>query len=105
VFAGRDRLWSVLDELREQHGELLIVEGGATGADSLAREWAVATKSHVEQFKADWTRYGRSAGPIRNQRMLTDGAPDLVVACEGGKGTADMVRRARAAGIRIVEVP
>jgi hypothetical protein len=48
---------------------------------------------------ADWEKLGRSAGPIRNQAMLDEGRPDLVVAFPGHHGTADMVRRARAAGV------
>ena len=44
---------------------------------------------------------GRSAGPIRNQAMLDEGRPDLVVAFPGHHGTADIVRRARAAGIKV----
>jgi UDP-N-acetylmuramoylalanine-D-glutamate ligase len=36
--------------------------------------------------------------------MLAEGKPDLVVAAPGGRGTADMVRRARDAGIEVVEV-
>jgi hypothetical protein len=56
---------------------------------------------HVE-MKPDWKRHGPAAGPMRNQRML-DWGPDLVVAFAGGKGTADMVRRARAAGVDVIE--
>jgi predicted polyphosphate/ATP-dependent NAD kinase len=37
---------------------------------------------------------GKAAGIIRNQRMLDEGKPDLVIAFQGGDGTADMVRRA-----------
>jgi hypothetical protein len=43
------------------------------------------------------------AGPIRKQQMLDEGKPDLVVAFPGGRGTAHMVRIARAAGIEVIE--
>lgn len=46
----------------------------------------------------------RSAGPKRNQRMLDKGKPDLVLAFPGGDGTADMVRKAKSAGVPIIEV-
>jgi len=52
---------------------------------------------------ANWAELGRKAGPIRNQQMLDEGKPNLVVAFPGGRGTADIVRRARAAGIEVVE--
>jgi hypothetical protein len=50
---------------------------------------------------ADWNTHGRAAGPIRNQRMLDEVKPELVVAFPGGRGTADMVRRAREAGVNV----
>lgn len=80
-----------------------IIHGGARGADDLARVWAIRSGIPDRQFSANWTR-GRMAGPIRNQRMLDEGKPDLVVAFPGGRGTADMVRRARAAGIAVQEI-
>jgi hypothetical protein len=52
---------------------------------------------------ADWS-IGRKAGPIRNQRMLDEHAPDLVVAFPGGRGTADMVRRARKSGVEVAKI-
>src|SRR5690606_30354012 len=59
---------------------------------------------HVVAYPADWRRHGRAAGPIRNQEMADAGA-DLCIAFPGGRGTADMVRRARAAGIPVRSVP
>lgn len=72
-----------------------IIQGGARGADQLAAEWARNHQVPVETFNADWKTYGKGAGMIRNQRMLDDAAPDYVVALPGGRGTADMVARAR----------
>ena len=52
-------------------------------------------------FPADWKTYGRAAGPLRNARMIAEGKPDLVLAFPGGRGTADMTRKARAAGVEV----
>ncbi|HEX9994421.1 MAG TPA: DUF2493 domain-containing protein [Acidimicrobiales bacterium] len=85
----------------------VVIEGGARGADALAARWAFH-RSGVdhERYPADWDRYGKRAGPIRNQRMLTEGEPDVVLAfhddLEASKGTAHMVRIARAAGVPVV---
>jgi len=84
--------------------DTVIIHGGAAGADDLADQWAVVNWVSVEEFKADWKLHGRAAGPIRNQRMLDEGKPDLVVAFPGGRGTADMVRRAKAAGVEVREI-
>lgn len=83
----------------------VLINGGAPGADRLARMWAGYRCIPTFTFPADWERKGRSAGPLRNQAMIDIGKPDLVIAFAGGSGTADMVRRARKAGIEVREVP
>lgn len=82
--------------------QLTIIHGACrTGADCWADEWAVVNWAQLIEFPAEWRIHGKAAGPIRNQRMLDEGKPDLVIAFPGGRGTADMVRRAKAAGIRV----
>jgi hypothetical protein len=80
-----------------------VIEGDARGADRMAGEWARNHRVENIKFCADWEKLGRKAGPIRNQLMLDEGKPDLVVAFPGGRRTADMVRRARAAGVEVIE--
>lgn len=82
-----------------------IIHGGARGADSLADRFADENFIWCTEFKADWGKHGKAAGPIRNQQMLDEGKPDLVVAFPGGVGTADMVRRAKKAGVKTIEIP
>lgn len=81
----------------------LIIEGGATGADALARWWGMDNGVHICTVPAQWNFYGKQAGPIRNSVMLSL-KPDLVVAFPGGRGTADMVEQAKAVGIEVLEV-
>jgi hypothetical protein len=101
-YAERDTVAWALDAYRSDRLE--IIHGGASGADQLAHDWATANCVPVHVFKADWIRHGRAAGPIRNQEMIDRMRPDAVLAFPGGRGTADMLRRARAAGINVVEV-
>lgn len=82
----------------------MIIQGGAGGADALARGWAFSRRQELVNIPADWKTFGKAAGPIRNQAMLVKWSPDLVVAFTGGRGTADMVNRARAAGVPVIEV-
>ena len=83
-----------------------IISGCARGADSLAIKWVENAGPYdfikLKKYPADWAKFGKSAGPIRNQQMLDEGKPDLVVAFPGGNGTADMVRRAKKAGIEVM---
>lgn len=78
-----------------------IIHGCARGADSLASRWARENAVPEVCFKADWNKNGKAAGPIRNAEMLAKGKPDLVVAFPGGRGTADMVAKAIAAGVEV----
>jgi hypothetical protein len=85
-----------------------VIHGGAKGADTLAGLAAQLLKLDEHVFMADWDRHGKAAGPIRNQEMLDEGRPDLVLALypDTGitKGTKDMVDRARKAGVKCIEV-
>jgi hypothetical protein len=83
-----------------------VVEGGAGGADAMGREWAARMGIESVTVKADWERYGKAAGPFRNEDMLTKHRPKRVIALPGGRGTADMVQRAknRKGEIEVIEI-
>jgi len=106
VCGGRDygnitRVTQELDALART-ATLTIIEGGATGADEIAREWSRRYgRGYLYTMRADWEGHGKAAGPIRNQKMLDVYKPDLVLAFPGGRGTADMVARAKAAGVPV----
>lgn len=99
-FTDREWLYSVLDSLPSK--PMYVIHGGAAGADKMAGEWAKSRFIPALVFEADWKQHGRAAGPIRNQFMLDEGHPDLVIAFPGGRGTADMVRKAEAAGVPVM---
>lgn len=109
VCGGRDyddleTVLQVLDRLHEQTSFSCVIHGAARGADTLAGLWATQNDVPVEAYPAAWSRYGRAAGMIRNEQMLREGKPDLVVAFPGGTGTAAMVRIARRVGVRVEAV-
>ena len=83
--------------------ELVIVHGGARGADKLADLWAKSRKVPVVACPADWKTHGKAAGMIRNLEMLKKWKPQVVIAFPGGRGTAHMVSIARKAGVRVHE--
>jgi hypothetical protein len=84
--------------------DTVIVHGAARGADTIAGETARILGMPVEAYPADWNKHGRSAGPIRNRKML-DTKPDLVIAfhedIESSKGTKDCVNEALRRGIQV----
>jgi hypothetical protein len=103
-YNDRDRIWNTLCEIDASQKIDTVIHGGATGADNEGMIWAQTMDRLHAPFAAEWRRFGNRAGPIRNQRMLDEGKPDLVVAFPGGRGTTDMVRRAKAAGVPVREI-
>jgi len=80
----------------------LVISGTAKGADRLGEKWAKSNGVPVERYPAQWSRYGAAAGPIRNQKMLDKGKPDLVVVFKGGTGSAHMAKIARKSGVKVL---
>lgn len=73
------------------------------GADSMAQAEAHARGWWVWSCPANWSRYGSAAGPKRNQRMLDEAQPQVVLAfpLPGSVGTRDMMWRAEKANVPI----
>jgi YspA, cpYpsA-related SLOG family len=93
-------------ELSKLPEESIIVHGACRGADNIAGFVGKALGFEVRPYPAQWGRYGRGAGPVRNQQMLDeehlpDEPIDVVMAFHGdqglGVGTVDMVKRSRKA--------
>ena len=101
-YFNRRYLYVTLDGLETK--PTVIIHGDYSGADDFAKQWAKLRGVTEAPFPPDWKKHGRAAGPIRNQQMIDEGAPDLVVAFPGQVGTADMVRRAHSAGIKVLDL-
>jgi hypothetical protein len=109
VCGGRDysdaaRLFAMHNAIHHDRAASEVIHGAARGADSLGASWAKSRGIPARAYPADWTKHGKSAGYRRNELMLADGKPNLVVAFPGWKGTAHMVGLASAAGIPVRKV-
>lgn len=104
-WTNRQYLYRILDALHAHRKFSILIEGEAKGADRMARDWAIKNKVSVRKFPAMWMVYGKGAGVIRNQQMLDEGKPDIIIAfhndISASTGTRDMVRRARGKLIHI----
>lgn len=105
VCGGRDysdveTVYRVLDRVHRERGITLIIEGGQRGADALARQWAIDRGIPHETEHAEWKKYGKAAGPIRNGLMLSKHQPQGVIAFPGNVGTADMCKQAESVGLK-----
>lgn len=101
-----DRGWITPPEDGNYLQNVIIISGMAKGIDLAAIDWATVRYCQWKEFPADWDKYGKKAGPIRNQQMLDEGQPDLVVAFPDPKsiGTYDMIRRAQKAGVETIVI-
>lgn len=97
--------WDTSLSLRETHSRFTLINGGARGADALAKEWGERKSGViVDTYYADWKKHGKAAGPIRNVQMLKEGRPNAVVAFSGGSGTSHMISIAEKAGVPVLRV-
>ena len=103
-FADFNRLSADLDYLlsKKSPDEVEIVSGGAAGADALAELYARSRGLAFRVFPADWRRWGKLAGPIRNRQMADYGSAAVVYWDGRSRGSADMISSASAAGLRVV---
>lgn len=92
--------YKVLEETLSTFEEPIteIISGGATGADALAEEWAKKNDIPITIHKAEWSKYGRAAGPKRNKKIIE--ACDACVAFWDGKskGTKNSIELSKKAG-------
>lgn len=108
ITGGRDfsdaiAVGDALARLVFKHGDdLRVIHGAAPGVDTLAGGLCRTMGVSCREYPADWGKYGKGAGPVRNRRMARllwewqkQGHSVEVVVFPGGKGTADMVRVAR----------
>jgi hypothetical protein len=104
-WSDRKTMMKVIYSIFKQYGgTFTVIHGNARGADKMAGEIARELGLDVLVFPAEWDKYGKAAGPIRNQQMIDEGQPDRAVAFHNnlwrGKGTKDMVTRLKKHGIR-----
>jgi hypothetical protein len=103
ILVSGDRNWtnyqlltSTLNQFKNQIQ--VLIAGGAKGADTLAKEWAVEHNIPFQEYPADWKQFGKAAGPIRNRQMLVEGQPTLLVVFHNdltnSKGTKNMIHQA-----------
>ena len=104
-YHDQQHVWTTLSDLNAKRRIGLLIHGAATGADRLAQAWALNRLIPDREFDSNWPKHGGAAGAIRNQHMIEEGKPDLVVAFPGGPGTADLVQRAKLHGVEVMEVP
>ena len=104
-YNNKEFVYKKLDEILREYKHIVIVEGGATGVDALARQYAIDNYIPYKEFPASWSLFGRKAGVLRNQQMA-DYSDVLIAFYNGSRGTSNMIKEAKKRHliIHIVEI-
>jgi len=110
VLCCGSRTWTNLPKIISAFEDLLkegpierILQGGAVGADHWCALEAARRGIKVFEYPAEWEKYGRAAGYIRNEEMIKEN-PDVVLAfqVDNSKGTQHTIDLAREKGIKVI---
>ena len=102
----RSKLDGFISESNQKYPgkQVVIITGAAKGADQLGSFYARNHNIPLKEFPANWTTYGKAAGPIRNQQMLDYALheiPELIVFWDGeSRGTKNMMNIAKRHNVR-----
>lgn len=101
-FNDYDFFKSQMDRLIAYYENIRLVSGHARGADTFAEQYATEKGIQIQVFPAEWEKYGKAAGPIRNRAMLDYAMEEtpVVAAFWNGKsrGTGNMLKQSKAVG-------
>lgn len=109
VTGGRDYfnipiIWKALDQIHAEYNFTTLVGGKAKGVDTIAHKWALHNGVISLREPADWATYGKRAGPVRNELMITKYKPEMLIAFPGGQGTSNMTKLALEYGLLVKTV-
>jgi hypothetical protein len=90
--------------LQLEPSEVEIVSGCCGGADQLGEEYSILYGYPLKEFEADWKKYGKAAGPIRNKQMAEYATHLIAFWNWKSDGTRDMIKQATEAGLKIIVV-
>ena len=101
-FTDYKKLCQICDNILQDQTNIEIVSGAYyKGADKLGEQYAKERGCKIKQFPADWKRFGRAAGPKRNEQMAN--YADVLIAFWDGnsKGTKHMIELAKQARLKV----
>tara|TARA_R110001583_G_scaffold73456_1_gene204378 strand:+ start:210 stop:575 length:366 start_codon:yes stop_codon:yes gene_type:complete len=101
-FTNYQKLCEVCDQILQDQTNIEIVSGAYyKGADKLGEQYAKERGCNLKKFPADWERFGRAAGPKRNEQMAIY-ANALIAFWDGESlGTKNMIELAECRGLNV----
>ena len=80
-----------------------VISGGARGVDTLAEAWAKTNRIPITIFYADWEKYGKGAGHIRNAEVVRHSQAMIAIRYDVSRGTQNAIEQAKEQGISVFE--
>ena len=90
-----------LDKICRKLDNILVISGGARGADKLGERWAFERGWSIRVYHPDYKKYGKEAPFVRNTEMADDGQALVAFWNGSSNGTKDMIKKARKAGLKV----
>ena len=108
VTGGKDyqdhaKIWATLDKVLKKHPDMVLIHGGAPGAERIAAQWAEARERPQIVFKPDWNAH-KKAAPFRRNDKILDLLPAGVVAFPGSGISENLTDKAEQMGIPVMRV-
>ena len=104
-YSDYKRFCSIVDKWITAHGKpITIISGGASGVDTMAERYANENGIDFIVFKADWQKYGRAAGPVRNKQIVSEATHILALPSADSVGTRDTIAKSKGKHVTVVEI-
>lgn len=97
----QDSLGAILSNRKYSFNSFVIVSGGADGADFLGERYAKQLGFKLDKYPADWNKYGKKAGPIRNEQMVKVAQIAIVYWDGESKGSKNLIDNALKHGLEL----
>ena len=99
-FNDYEHLSKVIDDHLKKHNvdDVIFITGGCRGADMLGERYAKEHGFVCQRYSAQWSRYGKAAGPMRNREMAKDCDTVICFWDQKSKGTRSMIEYAKQYG-------
>lgn len=88
-------------------GNIVILSGHCSGVDTMAEKYAKEHDYELEIYPAEWEKYGKKAGPLRNELMVQKSNYVIAFWDEKSRGTKSLIQYAekndRPIRVKIIE--
>jgi hypothetical protein len=94
TFTDYKLVCTVMNVIRQKYGDIQIIVGGCKGADKCGELYAIENKIPYKVYNAEWKKYGKRAGPLRNEKMSKVGNVLVLFWDYESSGSEDMLHLA-----------